>query len=350
MNLQGMLRFKMGWTQPEGPYHDVVMASRVRLARNLASTAFPGRASASSRKRVRETVFAAARQTYLKDAAYFRLDELDSVDLRFLAERHLISPTLAEEPDQGGVIIDSRECLTLMVNEEDHLRLAALAPGLDLRQAAREANGLDDDLTRRLDFAFRKDWGYLTACPTNLGTGMRASCLVHLPGLGLVGAINKFLEGLSQSGLIARGLYGEGTKVMGDFFQISNHTGLGRTEAEMVTAVERAVETVAQREKEARQKLANGPRRVQLEDTVQRAAGCLTRARVLSFEEGCHHLSALRIGLSLGWELPGNFTIVNELAIMTQPAHLAMLAGKPLGAQDQAVLRASLVRKRLGAK
>ena len=342
MKLQGMLRCRMGWAQAEGPSYDVVLASRVRLARNLAAVQFPGRAKAAALKAAREQVFAVARQTYLKGAAYLELDGLDAVDLRFLAERHLISPALAGEPGLGGVVVDPRECLNLMINEEDHLRLFALAPGLDLRQAARIAGGLDDELARGLDYAFRRDWGYLTACPTNLGTGMRASALVHLVGLGLGGYINKLLETLPRAGLIARGLYGEGTRVMGDFFQISNATGLGRTEAELAAAVESAVEALVRREREARQKLASGSGRTRLEDTVYRAIGALTGARLLSFEEACRHLSALRLGLSLGWDVPGDFGTVNELMVLTQSAHLAMLAGKPLVGDDQAVLRASL--------
>lgn len=345
-----MLRCKTGWAQPEGPFHDVVLTSRVRLARNLDSAPFPGRAPAAALKNVRDQVFAAARQTYLKDAAYFRLEELDAVDLRFLAERHLISPALSGAPGLGGAVIDRRECLNLMINEEDHLRLAALAPGLDLRLAAREADGLDEDLARSLDFSFRPDWGYLTACPTNLGTGMRASCLVHLPGLGLAGVINRLLESFPRAGLIARGLHGEGTKVMGDFFQISNATGLGRTENELVAAVEKAVEELARREKEARQKLASGPGRMRLEDAVFRAVGALTGARLISFEEACHHLSALRLGLSLGWEVPGDFGLVNALLVLAQPAHLMMLAQKQLSPEDQAVLRAALLRQRLAGK
>ena len=350
MNLQGMLRCRMGWAQAEGPSHDVVLVSRVRLARNLAAAQFPGRAKAASLKSVREQIFAAARQTDLKGAAYLELDGLDEVDRRFLAERHLISPVLAGQPGQGGAVVDPRECLNLMINEEDHLRLFALTPGLDLRQAARAAGALDDELARGLVYAFRRDWGYLTACPTNLGSGMRASALVHLVGLGLGGYINKLLETLPRAGLIARGLYGEGTRVMGDFFQISNATGLGRTEAELAAAVESAVEALVRREKEARQKLAAGPGRARLEDTVYRAIGALTGARLLSFEESCRHLSALRLGLSLGWAVPGDFGTVNELMVLTQPAHLAMLAGKPLVGDDQAVLRASLVRRRLSGK
>jgi protein arginine kinase len=350
MNLQGMLRCRMGWVQAEGPSHDVVLASRVRLARNLATAQFPGRAKAAALKAVREQVFAAARQTCLKGAAYLELDKLDAVDLRFLAERHLISPALAGQPGLGGAVVDPRECLNLMINEEDHLRLFALTPGLDLRRAARAAGGLEDELSRGLDFAFRRDWGYLTACPTNLGTGMRASVLVHLVGLGLGGYINKLLESLPRAGLITRGLYGEGTKVMGDCFQISNATGLGRTEDELAAAVESAVGVLVQREQEARRKLAAGPGRARLEDTVYRAIGALTGARLLSFEESCHHLSALRLGLSLGWEVPGDFGTVNELMIMTQSAHLVMLAGKPLVGDDQAVLRASVVRRRLAGK
>jgi protein arginine kinase len=350
MNLQGMLRCRMGWARAEGPSHDVVLASRVRLARNLAAAQFPGRARSATLRSARAHIFAAARQSALKGAAYLELDGLDEVDRRFLAERHLISPALAGQPGQGGAVVDPRECLNLMINEEDHLRLFALEPGLALRQAARAAGALDDELSQGLEFAFRQDWGYLTSCPSNLGTGMRASVLVHLVGLGLGGYINKLLESLPRAGLIARGLYGEGTRVMGDFFQISNATGLGRTEAELAAAVESAVAALVRREQEARLKLAAGPQRTRLEDTVYRAIGALTGARLLSFEETCHHLSALRLGLSLGWEVPGDFGAVNELMVLTQSAHLTMLAGKPLGAEEQAVLRAALVRRRLSGK
>lgn len=347
MQLQTMLRVRIGWAQAEGPHHAVVLASRVRLARNLAGEAFTNRAVPAGLKRVLGEVFAAARKTQLKEAAYVGLSDLTPVDRAFLVERHLISPQLAAEPQGRAVVVGAQETLSVMVNEEDHLRLASLQPGLSLAQAHREADALDDALSGSLRFAFRPDWGYLTACPTNLGTGMRASCLVHLPGLGLAGQTNRVLQGLTRAGLIARGLYGEGTKVMGDFFQISNATALGRTEGEIVAAIEQAVSVLVQREKEAREALATGPGRARLEDIVYRSIGLLTGARLLSFEEACHHLSALRMAHSLGWKAPGDVALVNELMVLSQPAHLQMRAQKELGPAERDLLRAKLIRERL---
>lgn len=346
MQLQTMLRFKTGWAEAEGPEHGVVLSTRVRLARNLRAP-FPAHAGAAALKRVLETCLAAARGAGLKDAAYFRLADLDETDRQFLVERHLVSPLLAERPASRGVVVGERETLVMMVNEEDHLRLAALLPGLRLREAHAAVDRLDDGLAGSLDFAFRDDLGYMTACPTNLGTAMRASCLVHLPALGMAGAVSKVLEALGRAGMTARGLYGEGTHVIGDFFQISNATGFGRTKAEILAALERALHSLVAKEKDARAALAGGAGRLKLEDDIHRSIGALSSARLLSFEEAQHHLSRLRLGLDLGWRLPADLAVVNDLALITQPAHLDLLAQKVLNPIDRDALRASLVRRRL---
>lgn len=346
MQLQTMLRFKTGWAEAEGPEHGVVLSTRVRLARNLRAP-FPAHSGPAALKRVLDQSFAAARAAGLKDAAYFKLADLDETDRQFLVERHLVSPLLAERPAGRGVVVGERETLVMMVNEEDHLRLAALLPGLRLREAHAAVDRLDDGLAGTLDFAFRDDLGYLTACPTNLGTAMRASCLVHLPALGMAGAVSKVLESLGRAGLTARGLYGEGTYVIGDFFQISNATGFGRTEAEILNALERALGSLVHKEKDARASLAGGAGRIKLEDDVHRSLGALGAARLLSFEEAQHHLSRLRLGVDLGWKLPADLATVNDLTLITQPAHLDLLAQKVLNPIDRDALRASLVRRRL---
>jgi protein arginine kinase len=341
-----MLRFRAGWSEAEGPEHAVVLSTRVRLARNLRAP-FPSHLGASGLKRVLGQAFDAAQAAGLKHAAYFKFSDLDQTDRAFLVERHLASPHLAKSPSHRAVIVGEREALVAMVNEEDHLRLAALLPGLQLRAAHAAVDRLDDGLSASLDFAFRDDLGYLTACPTNLGTGMRASCLVHLPALTATGAIGRFIEGLTRSGLIARGLYGEGTRVIGDFFQISNATGFGRTEGEILAALERSAAAIVARENEARALLSAGAAKLRLEDDVHRSLGLLASARLLPFEEGQQHLSRLRLGLALGWKLPADLSLVNELTLTTQPAHLDLLAEKELNALDRDALRASLVRRRL---
>ena len=348
MQLQTMLRFRTGWAEAEGPEHAVVFSTRVRLARNLRAP-FPSRLGPAGLKRILDQTFAAAHAAGLKNAAYFKFSDLDHTDRTFLVERHLASPHLAVHPAHRAVIVGERESLVAMINEEDHLRLAALLPGLQLREAHAAADRLDDGLSASLDFAFRDDLGYLTACPTNLGTGMRASCLVHLPALMLTGAGGRLIDSLTRAGLIARGLYGEGTKVVGDFFQISNATGFGRTEGEILAALERSVAAIVAREKEARAALSSGAAKLKLEDDIYRGLGLLGSARLLSFEEGQQHLSRLRLGLALGWKLPADLALVNELTLTTQPAHLDLLAQKELSALDRDSLRASLVRRRLKA-
>jgi protein arginine kinase len=346
MQLQTMLRFRAGWAEASGPEHAVVLSSRVRLARNLRAP-FPSHLGPAGLKRVLEQAFAAAQAAGLKNAAFFKFSDLDHTDRAFLVERHLASPSLAAHPAHRAVIVGENEALAAMVNEEDHLRLAALLPGLQLREAHAAADRLDDGLSASLDFAFQDDLGYLTACPTNLGTGMRASCLVHLPALTMTGAVGRLIDSLTRAGLIARGLYGEGTRVVGDFFQISNATGFGRTEGEILAALERSVAAIVSREKEARAALSSGAAKLKFEDEIHRSLGLLGAARLLPFEEGQQHLSRLRLGVALGWKVPADMSLVNELTLTTQPAHLDLLAQRELSPLDRDALRASLVRRRL---
>ena len=346
MQLHNMLRFKTAWAEAIGPEHEVVLSTRARLARNLRGP-FPGHIGPHTLKKTLDHAFAAIKMASLKNAAYFKMSDLDETDRSFLVERHLASPLLAAHPAHRGIVVGDNETMVVMVNEEDHLRLACLLPGQQLRATHAAVDRLDDGLSAVLDFAFRDDLGYLTACPTNLGTGMRASCLVHLPGLTMTGAVGKLLESLGRSGLIARGLYGEGTRVIGDFFKLSNATGFGRTEGEILSALEKSVDAVVVREKEARAALSAGAAKVRLEDEVHRSLALLGAARLLPFEECQQHLSRLRLGLALGWKLSADLSIVNELTLSTQPAHLDLLAQKVLSVLERDALRASLVRRRL---
>ncbi len=343
-----MLRFKTGWAEAEGPDHQVVLSTRVRLARNLRAP-FPTHSGPAGLKRNLDACFAAAKCAGLKNAAYFKLADLDETDRAFLVERHLASPLLIDHPNSRGVAVGENEALVVMVNEEDHLRLASLLPGQQLRAAHAAVDRLDDGLSAALDFAFRDDLGYLTACPTNLGTGLRASCLVHLPALTMTGAVGKIVEGLGRAGLIVRGVYGEGTRVIGDFFQLANATGFGRTEGEILAALEKSVGAVVARENEARVALSTGGAKIRLEDEIHRAISLLNGARLLAFEECQQYLSRLRLGIALGWRLGTDLAVINELTLSTQPAHLDLLAQKVLSPLDRDALRASLVRRRLKA-
>ncbi|HBL16604.1 MAG: hypothetical protein A2X36_15985 [Elusimicrobia bacterium GWA2_69_24] len=348
MLLHNMLSSKMGWASPTGPRHEVVLSSRVRLARNLSRHPFPARAGKKVLAAVLSEAFsAAARCPSLKEGARIELDEADDVDRLFLVERHLISNLLASQPVQRGVAVGERDVLSLMVNEEDHLRLQAIDSGLALKEVLTQALKLDNELGASLDLAFHPEWGFLAACPTNTGTGMRASCLVHLIGLSLTGQINSTLEELSRHGVITRGLYGEGTKVMGDFYQISNAVALGPTEEELIAGVTTAVSRLVDAESIARRELSTGSRKTHLEDLVYRSLAVLFSARLISYEEAMQHLSRVRMGLSLGWAMPADLNAVNELVVLAQPAHIQMLAGKALEPQDRDFLRATLLRRKL---
>lgn len=346
MQLNNMLRFKMGWADPTGTHHDVVLSSRVRLARNLKGRPFPGRAAPPVIGEVLSEVLGAARKAKsLAKAALIRLEDVDAVDRLFLIERHLISRNLAGVPAGRAVVVGERETLSVMVNEEDHLRLQGVDSGLCLGPLAARVSALDDELSRSLDFAVHPEWGYLAACPTNTGTGMRASCLVHLPGLALAGRIDRVLDGLSRLGVVVRGLYGEGTKVMGDFYQVSNSATLGPSEEATAASVTKVVGTLVHSELEARRGLAERER-PRLEDLVYRSLGALQNSRVMSFEETVHHLSFVRLALSLGWKVPADLETVNELAVLVRPGHMQMVAGRVLEPGERDELRAALLRKK----
>lgn len=347
MELRNMLRYKMGWADPSGPKNEVVLSSRIRLARNLREFPFPSRGNAKAHAAVLSAALEAAGKTKaLGKAARIRLDAIEPLDRALLVERHLASRNLVDEPKNRAVLVGDREVASLMVNEEDHLRLQVIDSGLCLEELFKTADALDDELSASLDFAFRPDWGYLAACPTNTGTGLRASCLVHLPGLGMLRQMDRVLDGLSRLGVVARGLYGEGTQVMGDFYQISNGTALGAKEKDILATISKVVSSLVQKELDARQAMAQGQGKRRLEDLVWRALGALMNARVMTFQEAMGHLSAARMALSLGWDIPADMNAVNELIVQAQPAHVQMLAGKELAPEDRDYLRAALLRRK----
>jgi len=373
--LDDLLKQTSEWLRGTGPISDIVMSSRIRLARNLEKFLFATRATKTSEREVLDTVKEAlASSTALKRPLIFEMGELDEVDRQFLVERHLVSREHITQPDHKAVAIGPSEIISIMINEEDHLRIQVMQSGLNLRDGWTIIDELDDELSERLPFAYSSDWGYLTCCPTNTGTGMRASVMVHLPSLVLTKQINKVLHTITKLGLTARGLYGEGTEASGNFFQISNQVALGRTELELVENLERILKQVIDHEQSARESLMTN-NRTQLEDRIWRAFGILKHARTMSSGETLDLLSAVRLGLDLGLmsanggsgpkalpkaDLPragdqpgagGNAldrSMVNELFLFSQPAHLQKLEGKALSTKERDVKRADLIRQRLG--
>ncbi|HVE13779.1 MAG TPA: ATP--guanido phosphotransferase [Elusimicrobiota bacterium] len=347
MKLGAMLRVRMAWAAHQGPLHEVVLSSRVRLARNVRGLPFPGHASG----RVLGEVLAAAREAAAKarslgKAAWIELADVDEVDREFLIERRLISALLAREPRQRAVAVGERELLSVMVNEEDHLRLQAVDSGLCLEELLRHGLALEEELGRTIPYAVHPRLRHLTACPTNVGTGLRASCLMHLPALSLTGRLGPLLDELAPAGMTARGIHGEGTQVLGDLYQISNAVTLGHSEARIVAAVSKRVEALARRELDARRGLAAPGARARAEDLVWRSIGLLANARSMPYAEAVQHLSWARMASTLGWKAPASLAAINELILLTQPAHVQMLTGRPLDPVERDVLRAALLRKK----
>jgi protein arginine kinase len=318
----------VSWLDASGPESGIVLSTRVRLARNLQGLPFTVRTRAEDRAAILDRVIDAVEGTErLSDATLFRLNELDGHSRQLLHERHLVSKELAalngdaEARSSAALLTDG--ILGIMINEEDHLRLQSLRSGLALLEAYADLERLDTDLGSRLSFAFHPEFGYLTSCPTNAGTGLRASVLIHLPGLVLTKEIAKVLQGLAQVGLTFRGLYGEGSEVVGNFFQLSNQTTLGKSEEELLDHLGKLVRRVIEYEVQARQVLERDAAAV-MADKVWRAYGLLRYARSLSFDENMNLLSGVRLGVGLNLIKDVSVYTLNKLLVFTQPAHLTV--------------------------
>jgi protein arginine kinase len=338
------------WLRGTGPENDIVVSSRIRLARNLAGRPFLTVASHKVKAELEAQIREGLEGVNLgKARLYVSLKEATPVDRQFLMERHLISRDLLNAEGDRGVAIANEETVAIMVNEEDHLRIQVLRSGLQLEAAWREIDRIDDEIAAKLPYAFHGQFGYLTACPTNAGTGMRISVLLHLPALVMTRQIDKVFQALSRINFSVRGLYGEGTQASGNFYQISNQATLGKAETQLVQSLSEVVPEIVKFERHCREKLAK-EQKTALEDRVYRACGTLKYARSISSEETMELLSAIRLGsqLSLLPDIkPGT---INELFVSTQPGHLQKHEGRPLSAQERDLARAGFIRGRLGGK
>jgi protein arginine kinase len=345
MNLDDLTRASGEWLRGTGPESDIVMCSRIRLARNLADFPFSNRASRGEKGEI-EATFKASIDGAASDLAYIDVNALPPLDRTFLVERQMISRELAAGDGPRGVAIGPHENISIMVNEEDHLRIQVMLSGFALHEVWDRINRLDDQLEEHLAYAYSAQLGYLTACPTNVGTGIRVGVMLHLPALVQTKQIDKVFRALQKINLAVRGLYGEGTQAFGDFYQISNQQTLGKSEQELIRTLFDVVPQIIQYERQARQTLMN-ERRQHLHDQVSRAYGVLKTAHTISSEETMHLLSSVRMGINLGLidDLP--IATVNELFIQTQPAYLQKIQGSELGVEERNVARASYLRGRL---
>lgn len=329
------------------PDAGIAISSRVRLARNLRDAAFPGWAGEEECEKVWQTLTPVLSDcTPLKSALVLNMDGSSALNKQVLYERHLISREHAERKKGRGVVIREDEAMVVMVNEEDHLRLQAMRPGLNLKEAWKEVDGLDNEIESHVRYAFSSKIGYLTACPTNVGTGMRASVMLHMPGMVLLNEMNAVMKGMAKIGLAVRGLWGEGSEAAGNIFQVSNQMTLGEREEDIVSNLEQIVLELVEHERNARARLMQDQEEI-LRDKAGRAMGILTHAHVLTSKEALDLLSDLRLGIDMGIVGKRLIRRVNELLILTQPGHLQRLEGRRLKAMERDVARARLLRERL---
>ena len=336
------------WLRGTGPESDIVISSRIRLARNLADFPFIRRCSDEDRVSIERTV--RARMDAIDgwdNIQYIDIEQLSEIDRQFLVERQLISREIADADGSRAVAVDPGEHYSVMINEEDHLRVQVMTSGLDLQNAWTKVDELDDQLEGAILYAFHPKYGYLTACPTNVGTGLRVSVMLHLPALVITRQIEKVFRSMQKINVTVRGLYGEGSQYTGDFYQVSNQITLGHSESELLSLVgDKVVPQIIQYERKARKFLVEQSEQ-DLHDDVSRALGILSTAKKISSEETMHYLSKVRMGVNLGLIDKVKVGTINKLFIHTQPAHLQKLQGRLLGSSDRNVERASYLQRHL---
>ncbi len=342
-----MAKSPAAWLSGTGAEAVVVLSSRVRLARNVAGCCFPTSADSETKKRVVGYIDSAiARSPLLSGGQYVKAVDVDDLDREFLVERHLISPAFLNGDLTKSLFIGPAERASVMVNEEDHLRIQALAPGMDVQGAYDLAMKYETEIGRYLEFDYDVDFGYLTACPTNAGTGMRASVLIHLPGLVLTRDIDNVVSRITRSGLMVRGFYGEGTEVLGNLFQVSNQNTLGVSEDEILQQIVRVTKEIIDHENTARQQLMDEAADM-MEDKIWRAYGILKYGRMLTSDEVMNLLSALRLGHAMKIIDFLSIAQINEILLLSQPAHLQKYYGQEMDTNRRDFVRAQMVREKL---
>ena len=348
MTIDDLVHSPGEWLTPGGPLSDVVVSSRVRLARNLRGFRFLTRAGAAERNDIAAALVNAIGKAELgQETFYVDVEKSDPLDRQFLVERQLISRQHADGEGSRGVAIARSEKLALMVNEEDHLRIQVLRRGMGLDDAWNDMARVDAALEAVVDFAFHEQYGYLTACPTNVGTGLRVSVMLHLPALKLTNEIEKVLRAAKDMKLAVRGLYGEGTEALGDFFQVSNQITLGQTEEEILFNFKNnVIPSIVRYEQETRRVLLE-EKLTAVDDKAWRALGLLQNVRAISSEEALFLLSHLRMGVLLHRIPDVDLNVINELFIATQSAHLQKRLGRKFDGEHRSIARADLIRARL---
>jgi len=336
------------WMRETGPENDIVLSSRIRLARNFQNKVFP----TVSEQQELEEISSFLKQEYkgtsfqvYQNFDFMEMNNLSHIEKSVLVEKHLISPYLARA-QAGAVLMSDNEQVSIMVNEEDHLRMQLYFPGFQLSTALKEAFYIDDWLEEKIDYAFDESKGYLTSCPTNVGTGMRASVMIHLPALVFTKRINRLIPAINQLGFVVRGIYGEGSEALGNVFQISNQITLGKSEEAIVADLESVIVKLVEQEREARKRLLERSS-IRLEDQIFRSYGILKYSRILESSEAAKRISNVRLGIDLGIIEHLSHSMLNELIVMIQPGFLQHYADKMLTASERDIMRATMIRERV---
>jgi protein arginine kinase len=337
------------WIKTGGPESQIVLSSRIRLARNIKNHNFPHVMDVREGKEIIKKCSDAilkSNTVLSKDFSLVELSSIEPVDRLSLVEKHLISPALVENYESSAVLLNGDTTVSIMVNEEDHIRLQVIYPGFQLKEAYDMANMIDDVVEESIDYAYDQKMGYLTVCPTNIGTGLRASVMAHLPALTITDSINGILNAVTQVGMTIRGMYGEGSEAQGNIYQISNQITLGLSEEEIISNLIAVTRQIIGKEKAARRRLveSNMPR---MEDNAWRSLGILKNARILPSTECLNLISNVRLGVDLGILKDIDSLKLNELMINTQPATLIKIEGRDLDTESRDIKRAQYVRERL---
>lgn len=332
----------------EGPENDIVLSTRIRLARNFQDVIFPIIADEHDLRNVAEFMrerFDQRSFKHYKHFAFIDISQLTNIEKRVLVEKHLISPYLTNAR-AAAVLVCENEQVSIMVNEEDHIRMQLYLPGFQLRQALEDVFQLDDWLEEAIDYAYDEEWGYLTSCPTNVGTGMRASVMIHLPALVMTKRINNMIPAINQLGFVVRGIYGEGSEALGNIFQVSNQITLGKSEEDIVADLETVIIKLIEQERDARERLLQSSN-IHLENQIYRSYGILKYGRIIESQEAASRISDLRLGIDLGIIKDVSHHVLNELMILTQPGFLQQYQNKLLTPSERDEVRATLIRERL---
>ena len=333
------------WYETTGPEADVVISTRIRIARNLEGYKFPQGLNIEEAEKLTEEILNGAKSIPdNENYKFIRIGNLSPIERMVYIEEHLISPGLIKNIDKGSFLLREDESITIMINEEDHIRTQVILPGLNLENGWELCDEIDNSLEKSLDYAFHEDFGYLTACPTNVGTGLRASAMVHLPCLTMTGHMNNLIQGLNKIGLTVRGIYGEGTDVVGNLYQISNQTTLGEKEEKIIEKLKKVIYQIIERERDVREELLY-KNEIDMEDMIMRSLGILKYSRKISSVEAMKHLSNVRLGMEMGIIKDIDFQDISKLMVDIQSASIQKSLEKYMEKEERDIQRAILIRE-----